>query len=79
MIEEVRVAIAKAGQVAEVAADPGELRRGAGEEERLPVVGVVDEDAPERVREDVREQQPAAVDDSAPRLADAAGRTSASA
>ena len=41
---------------------------------RASVVDVVDEDAADRVREEVREQQRAVVDDPAPCLADAPRR-----
>jgi hypothetical protein len=48
-------------------------RRRAGKQARASVVDVVDEEAANRVREDVREQQPMGVDDGEPRLAHAEG------
>jgi len=63
---------------AERAVDPGpRRRRRAGEEVRRRVVDVVGEEAAHRVREEVREQQPALVDEAAPRLADAPRRREA--
>ena len=51
--------------------------RGADEEVRAVVVDVVDEDAAHRVRKEMREEQPAGIDDGVPRLADAPGRREA--
>ena len=56
----------------EVAGDRG-ARRGAGEELRVIERGVVHEDAAHGAREQVRAQQPARVDEVAPRPADAPG------
>jgi len=49
-------------------------RHAAREELGAPEHVEIDEDAAQRVRQEVRAQQPAVVDDGAPGLADAAGR-----
>ena len=44
---------------------------GVREETRVRGLVILEEDATHRVRQELREQQPAAIDDGAPRLADA--------